>query len=275
MNLKSFKKIFFVVFLVALFFNFNFEIEKKAIENNYSFATQAGLTTQPSGSNRIFLEDIPGMNDIAQQTNGNSDPTDLLAIYLEWLIKLSVIIGSILAVVYIIIGGLEYMTTDIFSKKSGAKERIENAIMGLIFLISGYLIFYTINPNILKLNFDYKMGDGANVTSPGGSQTTVIPDFTKKLDDIDFSGADPYDSGDAGDSGKGHTKDLKDSKKGKKELDKMMKNMGELEYAHFLAQVSHESGGFKIVDEHGYKPARACTVFGKKHPKVCTREAQG
>jgi glucose uptake protein GlcU len=68
------------------------------------------------------------------------------------MIQTSIIFGSILAVIYIIIGGVTYMTTDSFSKKSEGKEYITNAIMGLVFLISGYLIFFHINPNILNLN---------------------------------------------------------------------------------------------------------------------------
>jgi hypothetical protein len=77
---------------------------------------------------------------------------------------MSVIIGSILAVAFIVIGGAQYMTTDMYQKKTAGKERIKNAVLGLVFLIAGYLIFSEINPRILTLDFNYpsKTGDRAN-----------------------------------------------------------------------------------------------------------------
>jgi hypothetical protein len=50
------------------------------------------------------------------------------------------------------------MTTDSFSGKSEGKEHLTNAVMGLIFLIGGYLIFLQINPNILNINFSSASG---------------------------------------------------------------------------------------------------------------------
>jgi hypothetical protein len=50
------------------------------------------------------------------------------------------------------------MTTDSFSGKSEGKEHLTNAVMGLIFLIGGYLIFLQINPNILNIDFSSASG---------------------------------------------------------------------------------------------------------------------
>ncbi|EFK95221.1 hypothetical protein LDC_2780, partial [sediment metagenome] len=61
--------------------------------------------------------------------------------------------GSMLAVGYIIFGGVQYMTTDSFSGKSEGKKKLYNATGGLIFLIGGYVIFNQINPQILNLDF--------------------------------------------------------------------------------------------------------------------------
>jgi hypothetical protein len=60
----------------------------------------------------------------------------------------------ILAVGFIIFGGITYMTTDSFSGKQEGREHLTNAVGGLIFLIGGYLIFIQINPNILNVNFN-------------------------------------------------------------------------------------------------------------------------
>jgi len=63
-----------------------------------------------------------------------------------------------LAVGFIIFGGITYMTTDSFSGKSEGKEHLTNALGGLIFLIGGYLIFIQINPNILNIDFSTASG---------------------------------------------------------------------------------------------------------------------
>jgi hypothetical protein len=63
-----------------------------------------------------------------------------------------------LAVGFIIFGGITYMTTDSFSGKTEGKEHLTNAIGGLIFLIGGYLIFLQINPNILNIDFSTASG---------------------------------------------------------------------------------------------------------------------
>jgi hypothetical protein len=46
-----------------------------------------------------------------------------------------------------------YMTGDIISNKSRAKEILQDAVIGLVVLISIVIILKQINPNILKLDF--------------------------------------------------------------------------------------------------------------------------
>jgi hypothetical protein len=50
------------------------------------------------------------------------------------------------------------VTPTAFSGKSEGKEHLTNAVMGLIFLIGGYLIFLQINPNILNIDFSSASG---------------------------------------------------------------------------------------------------------------------
>lgn len=95
-----------------------------------------------------LLEPIMGVTAI----NTASD----LATFFNFLFKMLIGLCSLLAVVMIIIGGIEYLTTEAFTGKSGARERIENAVTGLVLLAAVYLILYTINPNLLKLNIDLK-----------------------------------------------------------------------------------------------------------------------
>ncbi len=104
--------------------------------------------------NQIFLENLPGLESMtANKDNFTEKSGTLLKTYVNWAITTSVILGSMLAVGYIILGGITYMTTDSFTGKSQGKEHLTNAIMGLIFLIGGYIIFSQLNPNILNIDF--------------------------------------------------------------------------------------------------------------------------
>jgi hypothetical protein len=51
----------------------------------------------------------------------------------------------------IIFGAIEYMTSKAFLGKSAGREKIKNALMGITFLIVGYIILLTINPDILNI----------------------------------------------------------------------------------------------------------------------------
>lgn len=56
---------------------------------------------------------------------------------------------AVLAVIMLVIGGVQYMVAG--DKDPGpAKERIKNAIWGLILALTSYLILYTINPDLVK-----------------------------------------------------------------------------------------------------------------------------
>ena len=123
----------------------------------FTFLFVTKISFAESETTKVFLEKLPGMEKLSEASISafKSDTGDFskpLKIYLNWIINTSVIFGSILAVGLIIFGGVTYMTTDSFSGKSEGKEYIKNAVMGLIFLIAGYLIFLEIDPNILNLH---------------------------------------------------------------------------------------------------------------------------
>ncbi|KND48537.1 MAG: hypothetical protein AB200_02305 [Parcubacteria bacterium C7867-005] len=74
------------------------------------------------------------------------------ATYIPGIIKLTIGVAGALSVLMIIFGGIQYMSTDAISGKSDAKERIQNAIYGLVLAIGSYTILYTINPNFVKID---------------------------------------------------------------------------------------------------------------------------
>lgn len=59
--------------------------------------------------------------------------------------------SGIVAIVMIMVGGLQYVTSVGGSNISEAKKRIQNAVIGLILLFSAALILQTVNPRLLTL----------------------------------------------------------------------------------------------------------------------------
>ncbi|MAZ67262.1 hypothetical protein CL652_00635 [bacterium] len=70
--------------------------------------------------------------------------------YLNNLFELALLIGAILAVLIIASAGLQYMSTDAVSGKTTSRERIFQAVVGLLMLLGIWIFFAEINPNILK-----------------------------------------------------------------------------------------------------------------------------
>jgi hypothetical protein len=91
------------------------------------------------------LAPIPGLNNIDVQ-NG-----DLLS-YVTAIFKLVLGIAGVLAVIMIIIGGLEYLTSESIQSKSDGKDRIFNALKGLLIAAVSWILLNTINPDLLKFN---------------------------------------------------------------------------------------------------------------------------
>lgn len=92
------------------------------------------------------------------------------------LFAFSLSIGAILAVVMIVWGGYLYMFKDSFAAKLNAKEKITNAVIGLLLLLGIYLILYQINPDILKLNitFPKSSGNSAGQSTPQSGQNPFV-----------------------------------------------------------------------------------------------------
>lgn len=102
---------------------------------------------QTGDSNRFVpLAPIPGLTDGGVANSAN------LPDFFNNLYKLLVGASAILAIIMIIWGGFEISTQDSISKHANGKERITQAIFGLIIVLSPVLVFSIINPRILNLS---------------------------------------------------------------------------------------------------------------------------
>ena len=80
--------------------------------------------------------------------------------YLNIIIPLFIGICAVLAVIMIVVGGMQYMTSELISSKEEGRKRILNAIFGLLLALGAWLILFTINPSLL----DTGLGSLSGVT---------------------------------------------------------------------------------------------------------------
>jgi hypothetical protein len=113
----------------------------------------------------VPIANIPGLTD---STSVNSTLQNGFAGFLNNLYKYLIGIAAILAVIEIIWGGLEISTQDSVSKHSDGKERIQQAILGLILVLSPVLVFSIINPSILNLSLNLP-----KLSTPSAAPTTL------------------------------------------------------------------------------------------------------
>lgn len=105
-------------------------------------------TTGSTDTGYVPIAPIPGL------TQGAVANSQGLADFLNNLYKYLVGLAATLAVILIIWGGLEISTQDSISSKSAGRERITQAIIGLVLVLSPVLVFSLINPAILNLSIN-------------------------------------------------------------------------------------------------------------------------
>lgn len=84
--------------------------------------------------------------------------------YINLAIKVFISIIGALGVIMIVLGGVQYMTTDAISKKEGGKEMITNAIFGLILALASWLLLNTINPHLTDIRIEPPKGVAIETT---------------------------------------------------------------------------------------------------------------
>lgn len=102
------------------------------------------------------LVDLPGV--------GYEDGEGSLSDYINAIFNIVIAFAAMIAVLRVIMGGFQYMTTEAVTTKGEARSTIQNAIFGLILLGGSWLILNTINPQILNLsalNFSTLQPEGA------------------------------------------------------------------------------------------------------------------
>ncbi len=94
------------------------------------------------------LVDLPGIS------KSQVDKSVTFNTYIPGVFKLSIGIAGVLAVLMIVFGGLEYITSESLGGKKDGKEKVNNAIIGLVLVIGSYAILSTISPSLLLFNLN-------------------------------------------------------------------------------------------------------------------------
>ncbi len=113
------------------------------------FVGSTALASAPT--DYLIVKDLPF---IGQTTD--------LSGYLSGLFQLGIGIAVTLAVVMLVINGIQYMFSDIPGIKVAAKNNLGNIVWGLILAFSSWLILYTINPNLIKFDLITSLQEAAD-----------------------------------------------------------------------------------------------------------------
>jgi hypothetical protein len=73
--------------------------------------------------------------------------------FAQRILKFAIVAGALLAVILIIVAGIIYiMAGGNVGKTAMAKDMIQNALLGLLIIAGSYLILYTINPDLVRMD---------------------------------------------------------------------------------------------------------------------------
>ncbi len=97
--------------------------------------------------------------------------------YLSIMFTFFVSFAGVLAVVMLIFGGIQYMSTDAVSGKSEGLAKVEQAIWGLLIVLASYVILNTVNPNLVKFNFSIQ-GQTIEITETADDGSTLIVQYS-------------------------------------------------------------------------------------------------
>lgn len=125
-----------------------------------AFGQAADVTSKGNYEPLIFLPEV-----------GRAESIGAL---LQGLFQLSIALGAVLAVIMIAVGGIQYIGSDAISSKSAGRERMFNAVLGLVLILGTYILLYTINPRLLSFQI-FSHTDINTVTTRGSAPGATAP----------------------------------------------------------------------------------------------------
>ena len=132
--LNTFKKTFVIMFFFSLFL-----ASPLFVSAGTDYTTLAPITG------------YVGVNDGIEKIDEKSFST-----YLNNMFKLGIALCTGLAVLMLIIGGIQYVSSDAWSKKTDGRERMFAALFGLLIALGSYALLQTLSPDLLSTELTMK-----------------------------------------------------------------------------------------------------------------------
>ncbi len=187
MNFRN-KKFFFNFSFVFILGTFLFPHTSLAVEaidstkNTYNAGSSVNELQQMAGKPTNKIQ-IPGLNysDIEQVDEAGDTYLYIpfLGEYLSAIYRYLVVFAGLLAVIIIIISGIQWSASGGNSGTiESAKNRIIGALTGLGLAVGSYIILYTINPELVafrSLKIKYIVGEEIEVSTAGDPANTTGP----------------------------------------------------------------------------------------------------
>jgi D-alanyl-D-alanine dipeptidase len=109
-------------------------------------------TTTPtySASSYELITPIGNISSVKDQDAGG------LSGFFNLLIKIAIALAGAIAVLMVIVGGIQYLGTDSIWEKGESVSRMTGAIGGIILLLCSYTILYIINPDLVNIKIGMK-----------------------------------------------------------------------------------------------------------------------
>ena len=120
-----------------------------------SFVLAAASTTGTVGSGSAtykLLEPLPCVPSATVKCTAGQLMTDVnLNQYIQYAFNLLIALSAVAAVVMIVAGGFEYMTSVSMGGKANGLDRARNAVYGLLMVLCTYIILKTVNPQLVNI----------------------------------------------------------------------------------------------------------------------------
>jgi hypothetical protein len=141
--------------------------------------------TLPDPSIYHFLAPVgcdPGTPGCVDRQLVTFDPSqkNALSTYLNIFIKILIGIAAVLAVVMIVMGGIQYMTSELVSGKTEGKKRIMDALIGLLLALAAVILLKTINPSLLSVEPNIGEVSLTYITGDAVGDDTVDANFATR-----------------------------------------------------------------------------------------------
>ncbi|GEM_PF-2173730 len=156
------KKLFLATIIMIAFVSFVFL--------NYGAVANAATQTYQ------MLEGLP-LGEGGATVNIYTATPDNFSNFLNSAFRIGIMVAIVLAIIVLVIGGIEYMGGDSVFTKEGAKGKFYNAITGLIMALAIFLFLNTINPDLVKLRLTMEppqLRPAATLTTPTTPLQTAV-----------------------------------------------------------------------------------------------------